>query len=365
MVLGGGLPNGAATVSLRWLLPFLRVTGTAPGELSLPTQEGVAPAELADPLTRVRHAAFVGLVQQLEKQVGFPGLGLRAGARLEVNELGVFGHALRSCATLRTAISWAGRYVRLVHGALECQLFEDGQLARLELRVIDHVPQPALLNDFLLAAALTIARQLTGLRPELHEVHFKHASAADPLEYKRAFGRAVLRFGERRNAVVFARECLDCPSMLAHPILLRACEAQADALLEDLYRSEGTRGRVRQLLIARLNQAQPSFDELAQELALNRSTARRGHHLQRDPPGSALRAGRALPDRSAPRRGGGQRAGRLLAGFDLLPRFPSLVARHHTARVSRADLPTTVCFQARGGLAKPSRERQALRGLPS
>ena len=58
--------DGAATVSLRWLLPFLRVTGAAPGELSLPTQEGVAPAELADPLTRVRHAAFIGLVQQLE-----------------------------------------------------------------------------------------------------------------------------------------------------------------------------------------------------------------------------------------------------------------------------------------------------------
>jgi AraC-like DNA-binding protein len=234
----------------------------------------VAPAELADPLTRVRHAAFVGLVQQLEKRVDFPGLGLRAGAGLEVNELGVFGHALQSCATLRAAIAWAGRYVRLVHGALECQLFEDGRLARLELRVIDHLPQPALLNDFLLAAALTIARQLTGLCPEVHELHFKHTSAADPLAYKRAFGRAVLRFGERRNAVVFPRACLDCPSVLAHPVLMRACEAQADALLEDLYRSEGTRGRVRQLLHARLNQAQPSFDEIAEELALNRSTLR-------------------------------------------------------------------------------------------
>jgi len=274
MVFGGSLPDGMATVSLRWLLPFLRVTGVAPGELSLPAQEGVAPTELADPLTRVRHPAFIGLVQQLEKRVSFPGLGLRAGTRLEVNELGVFGHALRSCSTLRSAITWAGRYVRLVHGSLECQLLEDGQLARLEVRVIDRVPQPVLLNDFLLAAAVNIARQLTGLRPQLQEVHFKHASACDPLEYKRTFGEALLRFGERCNAVVFPRECLDCPLVLAHPVLLRACEAQADALLEELSRSEGTRGRVRQLLIARLNQAQPSFDELAQELALNRSTLR-------------------------------------------------------------------------------------------
>jgi AraC-like DNA-binding protein len=274
MVVGARVPDSVATVSLRWLLPFLRVSGVAPGALSLPTQEGVAPVALADPRARVRHAAFVRLIEQLEKQESLPGLGLRAGDQLEVNELGVFGHALRSCGTLRTAIAWASRYVRLVHGSLEFQLLEDGQLARWELRVIDHVPQPAALNEFWLAAALSIATQLTGVRPQAQEVHFKHASVPYPLAYKRAFGQAVLRFGERRNALVFPRACLDSPVVLAHPTLLRACEAQADALLEDLYRSEGTRGRVRQLLLARLNQTQPSFGELAQELALNRSTLR-------------------------------------------------------------------------------------------
>jgi len=269
-----GATDSATTVSLRWLLPFLRVTGTAPGELSLPTREGVTPVELADPLARVRHTAMVGLLHQLMEEVNIPGLGLRAGARVEVNELGVFGHALRSCATLRAAIEWASRYVRLVHGSLECQLLDQGQLVRWEVRVIDRVPQPALVNDFMLAAAVSITRQLTGNCPPIEEVHFKHSSVSDPLEYKRAFGQAVLRFGERRNAIVFARECLDHPLVLAHPVLLRAYQAQADALLEELYRSEGTRGRVRQLLLSSLNLTQPSFDDLARRLGLNGSTLR-------------------------------------------------------------------------------------------
>ena len=261
-------------MSLRWLLPFLRVTGTAPSELDVLTREGVLPSDFADPDTRVRHAALMELIQTLARQVSTPGIGLRAGARLEVADLSAFGYALRSCKNLREAITWSEKYMRLVHGSLECRLVEEGEQARWELRVTDNVPQLSIVNDFALAAAVSIARQLMGKDTVLDEVHLQHAAGPDTREYARTFGGATLRFGMRRNALVFTREYLDCPLMLAHPGLLAAFEAQADVMLEHVHRSEGIRGRVRQLLLQRLGREQWSVGELAQQLALSAATLR-------------------------------------------------------------------------------------------
>jgi AraC-like DNA-binding protein len=263
-----------STVSLRWLLPFLRVTGTAPSELGVLSREGVTPPGFADPDTRIRHAALVELVQTLARRANLPALGLRAGARLEVADLSAFGYALRSCRDLRAAIGWSAKYMRLVHGSLECRLVEDADLARWELRVTDNVPQPPAVNDFALAACVSLARELLGKNVRIEEVHFQHLPVIAADEYARSFGTASVRFGMRRNALVFKREVLRAPLVLAHAGLLSAYEARAELMLEHVQRTEGIRGRVRQLLLQRLGRAHWSVSDLARELSVSSATLR-------------------------------------------------------------------------------------------
>lgn len=261
-------------MSLRWLLPFLRATGMSPNELGVLSREGVLPADFADPDTRVRHAAMMELIQTLTRRANLPALGLRAAARLEVSDLSAFGYALRSTKDLREAIAWSDKYMRLVHGALECRLVEEGQLARWELRVTDNVPQLPAVNDFALAAGVSLARQLLGTDVQVEEVHFQHLLTIDQREYTRAFGTATVRFGMRRNALVFRREALNRPLSLAHAGLLSAFEAQAEVMLEHVQRTEGIRGRVRQLLLARLGRDLWSVSDLAAELSVSPATLR-------------------------------------------------------------------------------------------
>ncbi|MEY4512151.1 MAG: hypothetical protein RLZZ450_4273 [Pseudomonadota bacterium] len=261
-------------MSLRWLLPFLRVTGSSPTELGVLSREGVSPTEFADPDTRVRHAAMMELVQALTRRANIPAIGLRAALKLEISDLSAFGHALRSTKTLREAIAWSDKYMRLVHGALESRLVEEGPLARWELRVTDNVPQLPAVNDFALAAGLSLARQLLGKECKVEEVHFQHLLAIDPREYTRVFGAATVRFGMRRNALVFRRDALSAPLALAHTGLLAAFEAQAEVMLEHVQRTEGIRGRVRQLLLSRLGRENWSVSDLAVELAVSPATLR-------------------------------------------------------------------------------------------
>jgi AraC-like DNA-binding protein len=265
----------AATVSLRWIRPFIRITGADPLHLPILQREGITVHELVNPDTRISHLALMEMLEGTLARTGNPRLGLLAGEAIEPGDMDVLEYAARSCATLREAIQCANRYMVLMHGGQQASLREEGDYAVWELRNIDDVVRPPASNDFALTAACTFARRYTGVRSPLHQVHFQHDAPSDRAAYARVFDGAATLFGMPCNALVFAREQLELPMLQANAGFKAAFELHAEALLERLKRSEGVSGRARELIIELLRSGEVSMEQIARRMAMSVATLRR------------------------------------------------------------------------------------------
>jgi AraC-like DNA-binding protein len=269
------LESQEATVSLRWVFPFVRVTGTAPADIQLLLREGITLRDFANPDTRVRHRVIMELLGIAVERLAAPDLGLRAATRIEPGDFETLEYAARSCATVREAIQCTSRFMDLMHGAQELVLLEEGELATWQLRITDGVPQLPAANDFALASACAFAQRYMPEADVLREVHLMHDAPTDAEAYATVFGGARVRLGMPHNALVFLRSHLDAPMVLAHPGLHAAFELHAGALLERLRRSAGISGRVRELLVAQLRSGDVSMNGVARRLGMSIATLRR------------------------------------------------------------------------------------------
>jgi len=263
------------TVSLRWVIPFIRLTGADPLSLPILLREGISLLDFTNADTRLRHRALMELLERAVVRTGDPALGLKAGESLDAGDLDVLEYATRSCPTLRDAILCANRYMHLMHSAQDARLLEDGTFATWEVRITDDVPQPPAANDFAMTAACTYARRYTGQRNVLREVHLRHDTPTDAAAYARIFDGARIRLGAPHNALVFTREHLDAPMSHAHASLHAAYAMHAESLLERLRRSESLSARVRRLVISQLRSGDVTRESIARQLALSVPTLRR------------------------------------------------------------------------------------------
>ncbi|HEY6876571.1 MAG TPA: AraC family transcriptional regulator ligand-binding domain-containing protein, partial [Polyangiales bacterium] len=117
-------PIREATVSTRWLIPFLRASGQITAELDLLAREGITLRELADPEARISHRAAVDLMGAAAARLRAPELGLMAAELIAPADFDSLELALRACANLREALTLFGRCMGLVHGAQEAHLSE-------------------------------------------------------------------------------------------------------------------------------------------------------------------------------------------------------------------------------------------------
>ncbi|HEX5661192.1 MAG TPA: AraC family transcriptional regulator [Polyangiales bacterium] len=264
-----------ATVSLRWLVPVLRVTGPSTEDLAALGHEGLTLRELADPRARVRHRVASELIGAAAERLHCSELGLLAGEQLAPCDFDALELALRSCATLREAIALFGRAVPLLHGALESSLREHDGQATWELRTTDDVLPRMVCNDFALAAVASLCRRYLTIPYLVREVHVRHGRAPHASAYQRVFPDAEVRYGSRRNALVFDGACLEAPLRLAHAGLLQVYEAQLNERLVELSSARAMSLRVRQVLEEQLRAGDAGIASVAARLGLNVSTLRR------------------------------------------------------------------------------------------
>lgn len=264
-----------ATVSLRWALPFLRVTGSAPCDLAFLASEGIGQTDFASAETRMPHRVLMDFLSRAVSRLEDPLLGLRASECLEAGDFELLEYAYRSCKNLREATVSANRYMHLMHGAQEGHLVEQGDLAMWQVRVTDQVPQLPQANDFSLASACWIARRYTGRRSTLREVHFQHDTATSVNKYGEIFDGARIRLGMPHNALLFDRALLDAPMSLAHEGVHAAFVLHAEALLTRLKHSRSVTNRVRRLLLEHLAAGDMDMQLVARRVAMSVPTLRR------------------------------------------------------------------------------------------
>lgn len=202
-----------------------------------------------------------------------PALGLKAGRRASLGDVGAIDYAMHTASTLREAFDVAARYIRLLNHALDIRVETEGAQARLRLE--SRVTLPAVAEDYMMAAFYRVhVRPLLGEGAEV-ECCFLHGEPIQMAEYITTFAPARLRFSAPSSGFRFGAHLLDKALPRAdeklHAILL---ESMDRALNEVPFASTFT-DRVRRLISEKLSKSRVSSSDLAETLKMSERTLAR------------------------------------------------------------------------------------------
>jgi AraC-like DNA-binding protein len=231
---------------------------------------------LTDPQTEITVAQELRLIRNMLAALGpSPGLGLDVGQRYHLSSYGIWGYALLSSPTMRSALQIAVRYLELSYSFGRFRLENRG---RDLLIVLSDDGFPEDIRQFLIerdfAAWANAARELRpgGFPARSAQFRFSRPNYAKGLE--KLCGVPPV-FDAALNAVLLDAESLDAPLPLADPVMARMCEEQCRQLLARRRIRTGTAGEVRDRLL-RDPAAMPSLARVAEELHISaRSLSRR------------------------------------------------------------------------------------------
>lgn len=221
-------------------------------------------------LSPAQVSAFLALCEELAKD---PMIGLYAGARMQLGDMGLFGLLLRSCPNGQTAFghysTYRGTIESITHA--EISILEGVVVCRRGDR---RIQASRILSDYFAASTLSCIRQLQGSVDPV-EVRLSYNAPADTREYVRLLGRR-LRFNEREDAVVFSSELLSRDMLhrdsLAAEVLQRHM-SQLPNVAEP--RASDLVSQTRRLIANGLARNQTTMPEVAELLQMRERTLRR------------------------------------------------------------------------------------------
>lgn len=193
---------------------------------------GIAPSMLADPHLEIEAHRELVVVRNLVRRLrDVPGLGLEAGRRYRLTTYGIWGYALLSSRTLRSAVELAMRYLDLTFAFAHFRVESGGREVRL---LLDETAIPPDCARFLLerdaAAAVALHRDLFLEPVPLRRVGFRFPRPPYAERFAACFAGPV-RFDQPVNEIVIDAAWADRPLPQANEHTARLCEEACRALL--------------------------------------------------------------------------------------------------------------------------------------
>lgn len=257
------------------LLAGLGAEHGVPPELCL-ARTGLRLDALRDPNVEVSAKQELTVVANLLDALGDPpGLGVEAGVRYHLTTYGIWGFALISSPTWRSAIGVGLRHIDLTFAFCRFRAREEGELMHLVLDTPD-IPPP--LQRFVIerdsAAVQTLQQEVFASPIPIQEVSYTFgAPPGGTARYTEIFG-VTPRFDAEENSVGLPPEVLDVPLPQANENTTEMAQAQCRALLAKRLVRTGLAGQVRDHLVTRLT-APPDLERVAASLHMSDRTLRR------------------------------------------------------------------------------------------
>jgi AraC-like DNA-binding protein len=231
------------------------------------------PDDAADPHLMLSAATVATLAERARVLTGEPGLGVYLGLQMYSLEHGYLGFAAMSAPTLGEAVDLTVKYAAIRTTAFAFATLVEGSKASL---VVEELADFGSARDIILlamffglrhAAAATIGSESDSTVVELR--------LEEPWYWSRfRHFRPEVRFGCRKNALIFDASLLDAPLATANPASHRLAVEQCRQLFDSI-RSRSTFGdRVRRVML-RVEGGVRSFDEVRTILGLASRTFRR------------------------------------------------------------------------------------------
>lgn len=221
---------------------------------------------------RLPAARFYRLLDELVERTD-ASIGVRLGQQARPGSFSALGYLAMSSRTLGEAVALLPRFESLVLEQGLTELETQGEQVWVRWSTAT-MPAPAILEDFILAAWVTLGRWLTGRELAPSQVAFRHAAPADPSVFRTVFG-AELVFDSPRAGVLFPRDWLDLPVLQADAELHALMLARAEALQATAPGGGPYSRQVRALLPDLLPRQQATMAAVAHALGLSERTLRR------------------------------------------------------------------------------------------
>jgi AraC-like DNA-binding protein len=254
----------------------------AAGAYGLPAAElaaraGLAEAELGDPDGRVPLSSYVRLLSAIDADPRAEGFGFWLGETVSVRVLGVVGFAMQHAPDVRTAFRCLDRFRVLLNDQVSPSIEETAEHV-----VFRQVEPPPLARLAAVGVAgpvgtLTLLRELTGLdrgRPVAVEAAFQHAAPARLDRYRASLGCPVA-FDAPETRLAIHREVFDLPLRRPDAGLFAYLERHALELQARLSDRQTLSARVREAVVSRLSEGEPSPAALARGLGMSERTLQR------------------------------------------------------------------------------------------
>lgn len=265
----------AGTVSVRAVATIIDV-GVAAGipRDTLMCAADASARDLNDPDARLPVAAIIALWEAIARRTRDPGFGVGAGAALRVRQLGLLGYVACFSPTLLDAWHRIHRYGRLITEEVEISIRESRPGATLAIRRIAPGWQQPLSQDYLLAGALQMSRELTAVDIVPLEVRVTYERPSSAVAHIRHF-RCPLHFGASTTALIFRLSDLSLPIVRADETLAGYLSEYADVVLSSLTRGSTMRHTVRAAIWSVLGEGKPSLERVAAALRIPPRTMQR------------------------------------------------------------------------------------------
>ncbi|MDA8485241.1 AraC family transcriptional regulator [Pseudomonas resinovorans] len=189
---------------------------------------GFTPDDLQDPAQRISYRQATTMIQRALAALPDRGLGLWVGHRNVLGTLGLLGHVLSLCRTLRDAFEIGVRFQHTSGGMAVSSLQEGAEESFLEVECrLPYADVQVFAVEEFFASVMVYNRALISADFQPLRFEFTHAAPGYEAEYRRLLGPNVY-FGCLHNRMVIASHWLDTQLPTHQPVALR----QALHLLE-------------------------------------------------------------------------------------------------------------------------------------
>jgi len=203
-----------------------------------------------------------------------PAFGFHLGAQARSGMFDVMGPLTEHAATLRESVRAMGRYARLFADGHDPELWEQGDVAAIQLPALrGDYPLVRFTAEFSMTALLTTLELFAGPKARPTAVCFAYSAPAYAAEYARVFGGAE-RFEREMTELVFPSAWLDRPQPYRSPELYTVLKEQADRSLGRLERAAPLQARIEELLIKHAPRVL-TMEEVAAEIGVSDRSLRR------------------------------------------------------------------------------------------
>ncbi|MET8809173.1 AraC family transcriptional regulator [Streptomyces sp. NPDC004546] len=237
---------------------------------------GIQESVLRDPSATVSARQELTVIANLLRVLGNPpGLGLEAGVRYHLTTYGIWGFAMISSPSWRSAIEVGLRYLDLTFAFASIRARARGDEFQLVLDTPDIPPD---VQRFVVerdsAAIQTIQRELFASPIHIRDVSYVFPPPASGAQrYAEIFG-VEPAFGAAESAVGIPSEILDLPLPQSDELTSALAREQCRRLLASRHARTGLAGRVRDYLLTR-TATPPDVEQVAAALHMSERTLRR------------------------------------------------------------------------------------------